>query len=244
MTNVTRSRAPKTAAKASPDSPSGDLAERRLSVTIENYLSLLYALERDNEPVVGVQLADLLGVTPPTVTNTLKRMARDGLIRMDKRGTHLTEAGWESARTVVRRHMLMEWMMVRMLPWSKLHQEAHNLEHAISAEAEAALFEELGRPQTCPHGNPLPGQEAAVASWIALAKIAPNEKVTIRRIHELAEQSPELMAFFEIKGIMPGAEALVTEVLPFNQTITLEMRDQVVILGFASARCVFVERPE
>ena len=118
----------------------------KISTTIENYLSLMYVLERDKEPVVGVRLAQLLNVTPPTVTNTLKRMVRDGLITMDKNGTRLTKAGKQSARTVVRRHMLTEWMMARILPWSKLHQEAHNLEHAISAEVENALFEELQHP--------------------------------------------------------------------------------------------------
>lgn len=215
---------------------------QKLSVTIEDYLSLIFVLERDNEPVVGVQLAELLGVTPPTVTNTLKRMARDGLVRMDERGTHLTESGWRSARTVMRRHMLMEWMMVHMLPWSKLHQEAHNLEHAISKEAEMALFEELGRPKTCPHGNPLPGQEEAVKAWIPLTEISTGENVVIRRIHELAEQNPELMGFLEGKGIIPGSQAIVTEVLPFNQTITLDVQKQSVTLGFASARYVFAER--
>lgn len=214
----------------------------KLSTTIEDYLSLIYVLERDNEPVVGVQLAELLGVTPPTVTNTLKRMTRDGLISMDERGTHLTDTGWESARTVMRRHMLMEWMMFHTLPWSKLHQEAHNLEHAISQEAEAALFEELGRPKTCPHGNPLPGEEEAVKDWLPLTKISSDEKIIIRRIHELAEQNPDLMAFLEGKGITPGVLAKVTEVLKFNETVTLEVQDQSVTLGFASAKYVFVER--
>ena len=128
----------------------------KLSSTIEDYLSLIYVLERDNEPIIGVHMAELLGVTPPTVTNTLKRMVRDDLITMDEKGTHLTKTGWESARTVVRRHMIMELMMVRRLPWSKLHGEAHNLEHAISKEAEEAIFEEMGHPKTCPHGNPIP----------------------------------------------------------------------------------------
>ncbi|HUI87236.1 MAG TPA: metal-dependent transcriptional regulator [Anaerolineales bacterium] len=213
----------------------------KLSTTIEDYLSLIFVFERDGEPVVGVQLAELLNVTPPTVTNTLKRMARDKLIIMDKRGTRLTKSGWESARTILRRHMLTEWMMVKRLPWSKLHQEAHNLEHAISAETEQALLKELGGPQTCPHGNPLPGCEQAVASWIPLTQVKPNEKVVIRRIHELAEHDSELMAFLESRAIMPDQEAVVTEVLPFNQTITLQVQRQAITLGFASARYVFVE---
>lgn len=216
----------------------------KLTPTVENYLSLLYVLERDDEPVVGARLAELIGVTPPTVTNTLKRIVRDGLITMDEGGTHLTETGWQSARTVMRRHMLTEWMMVGMLPWSKLHLEAHSLEHAISAEAEAALLEKLGHPQTCPHGNPLPGSEAAVAGWVPLTQVPPGETVTIRRVHELAEENPQVMAFLEEKRVMPGAQATVVEVLSFNQTITLRVEQQAGTLGFAVARYIFVEQLE
>ena len=213
----------------------------KLSPTIENYLSLMYILERDTKPILGVHLAELLSVTPPTVANTLKRMVRDGLISMDKNGNRLTKAGKRSARTVLRRHMLTEWMMARMLPWSKLHQEAHNLEHAISAEVETALFEELGHPQTCPHGNPLPGCEEVVSSWIPLTEVSSNKIVTIKRIDELAEYNFELLAFLESKGIMPGTEVTVGEVLPFNQTIALEIQGQLVTLGFAAAHHIFVE---
>lgn len=213
------------------------------SSTIENYLSLMYVLERDREPVLGVRLAELMKVTPPTVTNTLKRMVRDGLITMDKKGTRLTKAGKQSARTVVRRHMLTEWMMARMLPWSKLHEEAHNLEHAISSQVETALYEELGHPQTCPHGNPLPGCDGAVAGWVPLIEVPPNRVVIIRRVHELAEYNLELLAFLEKKGITPGAEVTILEVLPFNQTVTLDVKGQTVTLGFASARYLFVETP-
>ncbi|MBN2388388.1 MAG: metal-dependent transcriptional regulator [Anaerolineales bacterium] len=213
----------------------------KLSSTIQDYLSLIYVMERDQEPVVGSRLAELLGVTPPTVTNTLKRMTRDGLITMNKDGTHLTESGWSAARVVMRRHMLMEWMMVKTLPWSQLHNEAHQLEHAISPMTETALMEQLGRPQTCPHGNPLPGCEQAVATWIPLTKIPAGETITIRRIHELAEENIQLLGYLETKRIMPGTRATVTEILPFNQTITVEVEGQPIMLGNAAARFIYVE---
>jgi DtxR family transcriptional regulator, Mn-dependent transcriptional regulator len=211
------------------------------SQTIEDYLSLIYVLERDAEPIVGARLAELIGVSAPTVTNTLKRMARDGLITMSDHGTHLTEQGWQLARDVMRRHMLMEWMMLRVLPWSKLHGEAHSLEHAISPEAEAALYEELGRPKTCPHGNPLPGFEDAVATWVPLTHIVSGKTVVIRRIHELAEENPTLLSFLEEKGIMPRVEVNIGEILPFNQTITIQVKGQTVTLGFAVAKYIYAE---
>lgn len=213
----------------------------KLSSTIEDYLSLIYILERDKEPVVGAHLASLLSVTPPTVTNTLKRMLRDKLIRMDEDGTHLTETGWQAARIVMHRHMLMEWMMVRILPWSKLHSEAHHLEHAVSSMTEAALLEELNHPQTCPHGNPLPGCEQVVASWIRLTEIPTGDTITIRRIHELAEENAPLLAFLEEKNIVPGKQATVTEILPFNETLTLVIQNVDVTLGFTAARYIYAE---
>ncbi|HNT55939.1 MAG TPA: metal-dependent transcriptional regulator [Anaerolineaceae bacterium] len=214
-----------------------------LSSTIQDYLSLIYVMERDHEPVVGSRLAELLGVSPPTVTNTLKRMTRDGLITMTKDGTHLTDHGWDAARVVMRRHMLMEWMMHKTLPWSILHQEAHQLEHAISSMTEAALLEQFGHPQTCPHGNPLPGYEEAVAAWIPLTAMATGEVVTVRRIHELAEENAALLDYLERKHILPGTKVTVTEILPFNQTITITVEGQPVTLGNAAARYIFVEKP-
>jgi DtxR family Mn-dependent transcriptional regulator len=211
------------------------------SQTIEDYLSLIYVIERDNEPVVGARLAELLGVTPPTVTNTLKRMVRDDLITMEENGTHLTESGWENARLIMRKHMLMEWMMVRMLPWSKLHSEAHNLEHAISEDAENALDEELGHPRTCPHGNPLPGYEDTVAGWLPITQLAVGQKAILRRIHELAEQNTELLTFLEQKNLLIGMNLIVTEILPFNHTVSIEVDGKSVILGFPVAKYMYVE---
>lgn len=211
------------------------------SQTIEDYLSLIYVIERDGEPVVGARLAEILKVSPPTVTNTLKRMVRDGLITMQENGTHLTETGWDAARLIMRKHMLMEWMMQKMLPWSKLHSEAHNLEHAISEEAENALYEDLGHPKTCPHGNPLPGFEEAVASWVPLTQVSVGKEVTVRRIHELAEENLDLMEFLERKEIMIGKKITVTEILPFNHTLTVEIKNDSITLGFTVARYIFVE---
>ena len=83
------------------------MEQTKISQTIEDYLSLIYVLERDGEPVIGAYLAESLGVSAPTVTNTLKRMARDGLIYLESDGPHLTESGWAAACNVMRLHMLM-----------------------------------------------------------------------------------------------------------------------------------------
>jgi DtxR family Mn-dependent transcriptional regulator len=106
---------------------------------------------------------------------------------------------------------------------------------------ESALFEDLGHPQTCPHGNPLPGCEAVVSAWRCLTETSPQDRVIIKRIHELAEYNLELLAFLESRGLVPGAEVIIQEVLPFNQTISVEIQGQPITLGFASAQYVYVE---
>ncbi len=212
------------------------------SPTIENYLSLMFVLHRDGEPVVGARLAELLGVTPPTVTNTLKRMARDGLVTLDNpAGPRLTESGLEAARSVMRRHMLTEWLLSPMLGWSKTHSQAHSMEHAVSEELEAALKNDFENPPVCPHGNPLPGFEDVVENWMPLTAFEPGSKIIIRRVHELAEQNPDLLAFLEQKQVMPGKIATVKEDLPFNQTLTIEVEHTPVILGYVVARFIFAE---
>jgi len=214
---------------------------KRISPTIENYLGVLYILERDGEPIIGIQLAELFGVSPPTVTNTLKRMLRDNLLIEDENGLHLSEKGLEAACSVMRRHMLSEWMLSRMISWAQVHEEAHEIEHAISEKVEAALLEELNQPTFCPHGNPLPGYEHEAANWLPLTKIAIGERAIIRRIHELAEEQPGLLPFLEENGLLLGKEISVQSVLPFNQTITVSTGEHEVTLGYALAKYIFVE---
>jgi DtxR family transcriptional regulator, Mn-dependent transcriptional regulator len=217
-------------------------SETRISSTIEDYLGIIYVLERDGEPVTGVRLAQLLGVSAPTVTNTLKRMLRDDLITLDaEHRTHLTESGLQASQSVIRRHMLAEWMLSRMLSWSKVHKEAHEFEHAMSGEVEAALYTELNNPEVCPHGNPFPGHEEIASGWIALTDAPVGVPLVIRRIHEFAEDSDKVLAFLEENKIAPGREATILEVLPFNQTMNVCALGHVFALGFSVARYIYAE---
>ncbi len=218
------------------------MEQEKFSPTIEDYLGLFYILERDGEVVTGVRLAELLNVSSPTVTNTLKRMVRDGLVAMDdKKGPHLTPKGLETAQSVMRRHMLTEWLLARMLSWSKLHKEAHDMEHTISDELEAALLEELNHPEVCPHGNPLPGHENAVADWVCLPDLKKGQYIVIRRIHELAEENTKILTFLEENGVITGSRAVIKSNLPINETVTVTVGDKDIALGYALAKYVYAE---
>ncbi len=214
------------------------------SPTIEDYLWLIFTLERDGEDVIGARLADLLDVSAPTVTVTLKRMIRDGWVEMDaNKHIRLTSDGTEAAKTVLRRHMLVEWLLAEMLnvPWSKLHHEAHQLEHYISEEVEDRLIRQLGNRPVCPHGNPIPGNEDFVKQWPSLLDAPLNTPLILRRVHEHAESRLSLMNFLEEHNLLPGSRVMVLEKLPFNETITLEANGQTAVLGYRSARQVYAE---
>ena len=219
--------------------------ENRPTPTVEDYLAILYVMERDGDEIVAARLAESLEVSPPTVTVTLKRMERDGWVANDpQKGVYLTDAGCKAASSVIRRHMLTEWMLARMLkvPWSRVHAEADQLEHSISDEIEDQMRTTLDDPQVCPHGNPMPGYEHLAVDWLPLTEISRGEKAVIRCIHETAEENHELMQFLEINGMTPGVPVEVTEVLGFNQTVGLRVGKKNVTVGFPAARYIFVEK--
>lgn len=223
---------------------SDEVSRPALTATVENYLALLYVFERDGQPAIATRLAEQLRVSLPTASATVKRMARDGWVRV---GEHkmitLTPAGREKAGVVMRRHYLIELMLRRMLevPWSRLHAEAHAMEHVISDDTLARLQQKLDYPRTCPHGNPFPGEEDVVARWVKLAQLRPGDRAVIRRIHELAEASAELMVFLEKNGLMPGATITVRDVMPFNDTLVVEAGGEPIVLGLGVAQWVYAE---
>jgi DtxR family Mn-dependent transcriptional regulator len=220
------------------------MADERPTPTVEDYLGVIYTLERDSEPVIGARLAEWLEVSPPTVTATIKRMIRDGWVSMDRsKEIHLTPAGRKAAHSVLRRHMLAELLLARVLgvPWSQVHQEADAMEHTLSSETVERLAAKLDHPETCPHGNPLPGYEDLLAELLPLTQVRPGQQVVIRRVHESAEEQPELMAFLEQNGLLPGAEVTLLKIMPFNETMSLECAGETVVLGLAPAGLIFVE---
>lgn len=220
------------------------MTDERPSPTIEDYLGVIYTLERDGEPVIGARLAEWLEVSPPTVTATIKRMIRDGWVTMDSsKEIHLTPAGREAAQSVLRRHMLAELLLARMLdvPWSQVHQEADAMEHTLSPETVERLAAKLDHPEICPHGNPLPGHEERITGLFPLAEAQAGQRAIVRRVHESAEEQPDLMSYLERHDLLPGAEITILEVMPFNETLTLERLGKTVVLGLAPAALIYAE---
>jgi len=220
--------------------------DSRPTYKVEDYLMIMYVMERDYGEIIAARLAEMMNVTPATVTMTLKRMERDRwILGKSRKGVRLTETGREAAHSVIRRHMLTEWLLVKIfkMPLAETHDEAHNIEHAISPQLEERMREILGDPKLCPHGNPFPGQESLTKDWIPLTRISRGQVFTIRRIHEFAEDNQELLSFLSEHKVEPGMQASLVETLPFNQTLTVEIAGEKVTIGYSAAGHVFVELP-
>src|SRR2546421_2908605 len=192
--------------------------EEPLSATVEEYLEAAYNMSMEDEVVIGARLAEKFGVAPPTVTEMLKRLVRDGYITMDnKRQVTLTEAGIQAAEAVLRRHRLTERFLVDMLgmQWHQVHEEACRLEHFISGAVEARVIAALNNPTTCPHGNPIPGSVENARSYlkdqgaIRLSSVPLAEVVTIVCISEVVEDEEALILYMHEKGLTPETQLTV-----------------------------------
>src|SRR5258706_11123326 len=133
---------------------------REASPATEECLQAVCALADEGGQVIGARLAEFLRISPAAVSEMVHRLERDGLLKLDERKeVRLTARGLTTASRVVRRHRLAEPMLVDLFryEWWKRHEEAQRIQHAMSPQMEERLTRVLGDPQTCPHGNPMPG---------------------------------------------------------------------------------------
>jgi DtxR family transcriptional regulator, Mn-dependent transcriptional regulator len=195
------------------------------SEVIAHYLEAIYYIRAEGERVRSARLADWLSVSRPTVTVALRRMTRDGMVRLNAhKEIELTARGDQAAAAIVRRHRIMErWLTdVLGLDWVTADAEAERLEHAVSEVVEETLYRSLGRPKTCPHGNPIPGHSTMRASEVRLSALRPGETGTITRISEVAQrEAPPLLQYLHERGLHPGTRITIEEVDEVGRTMQL-----------------------
>ncbi|MES9543110.1 MULTISPECIES: metal-dependent transcriptional regulator [unclassified Actinomadura] len=190
--------------------------------TTEMYLRTVFELEEEGIIPLRARIAERLSQSGPTVSQTVARMERDGLLRVEgDRHLELTESGRGLATRVMRKHRLAECLLVNVigLPWEDVHIEACRWEHVMSEDVERRLVALLDNPTTCPHGNPIPGldelgghgddaDEAPLAVMTAVAS-PQGADVVIRRISEQVQSDSDLMLRLKQIGIQPGREVIL-----------------------------------
>jgi DtxR family transcriptional regulator, iron-dependent repressor len=198
---------------------------RGLIDTTEMYLRTIFELEEEGIPPLRARIAERLAQSGPTVSQTVARIARDGLLTVEgDRHLEFTDQGRALAMRVMRKHRLAECLLVGIigLPWEEVHVEACRWEHVISEKVERRLAELLGYPVRCPHGNVIPGlaelgvpPEAAARAKAAggdgavamTSAAAPGPRpVVVSRISEQIQSDTELMLRLKRGGIQPGRE--------------------------------------
>jgi len=200
---------------------------------MREYLEVIYYLSARREPVISARLAEWMRVTPPTVTDIVKRMEDQGYIARDGRGEiRLTAEGFALAEAMVKRHRVLERFLVDVMgiPWHMIHEEAVRLEHALSPTMEARIEALVAGATTCPHGNPIPGSGGGYTGDTRLDRAPVGGLFVLQRIVEEAEEDSDLMRYLQTNGLIPGARFEVTDSSP-SYGITLRRDGQTITLS-------------
>ena len=229
----------------------GDLID-----TTEMYLRTIYELEEEGIVPMRARIAERLRQSGPTVSQTVARMERDGLVRVGgDRQLDLTDEGRRLAVQVMRRHRLAECLLIDVIgmPWEDVHLEACRWEHVMSEAVETRVWTLLGQPMTSPYGNPIPGVEAlgfaagaddgSRDGFSSLNEVAGQEWLTctVRRIDEPIQSDVELMRRLIAVGAQPGGSVRVQRTAGGCLVSSDEVQ---VAIDVATAMHVHVEVPQ
>ena len=204
----------------------------------EEYCECIFELREDDVDVIQARIADRLRVSRPSVSEMIKRMTEEGLVRVSGTTITLTAKGQGLAERVVRRHRLAERFLTDMLglSWAHAHREAGKWEHVMSSEVEEAMNRVLGSPTTCPHGNPIPGSNYEAPEAVRLSDLAPGQAFTVSRIPEELEFADGMLDFLEMARLLPGCSGVVNAEAPDDGLVVDVDGRSVVVDGFATSR--------
>jgi DtxR family Mn-dependent transcriptional regulator len=213
----------------------------KTSVSQEDYLKAIWEMREENQLPISARLAEELDVTPPAVTAAVKRMARDGHVKVQRGGQILlTAKGRRFAQRLMLRHQLAEMLLTEVigLPWAKSHAEAERLEHAISPEVEALLLKRFAGRKTCPHGVPIRGGVAQLRKQggVLLSELHPGDSAIILSVYEKDEG---FLDFLQNLHLLPSNKVEVLK-RGYDETLTLRVSSQTIHLGKTATSRIWV----
>ena len=209
---------------------------------VEDYLEEIKRLEEDGDRITATVLARILDVSLPSASEMLKRLAGEGYLSREKGGTILlTPDGRRLAHTMLRRHRLVECLLVQKLgmPWHEVHGEAHRIEHAISARVEEAMAKALDYPDYCPHGHPICPVD--LRKLRRLSELGAGESGVVAQISEVKE---DVLPYLDQMGVRPGITLTVKDVAPLEGPMTIETEEGITPLGRELAMFIRVTSTE
>lgn len=218
------------------------MRREKTSVSREDYLKAVWEIVQEEQDPISARLAEELGVTPPAVTAALKRLTRDGLLRVGRDGRiALTRKGSSLADHLAMRHQLAEKLLTEVigLDWTRAHDEAEKLEHGISPEVEKLLLARFGAEGFCPHGVPLQGGLTKLRrkhGAVPLSDLPAGQAVEILCVYE---KDPEFLKFLSGLAIHPGAHAKIRK-REYDETMTLAVGNRTIHLGKPATSRIWV----
>jgi DtxR family Mn-dependent transcriptional regulator len=217
--------------------------EAELSQEAEEYVEIIYKLQKRNGLAKTKDLADNLHVVPGSITNTIEHLESHGLVIHEPyRGVKLTRAGERFALDILRRHRLAERLLTDILKadWSNVHEDACKLEHALTKNLTDLLEERLGYPKFCPHGNPIPNSlgEIDEGTSIALNEANLGEHYVVVKIVD--EENVD-MGTLSYKGIKPGAILHIEKQDQSSLIVNVNGKSQE--LNTEVTSCIFLKKP-
>lgn len=191
----------------------------------EEYLEIIYKLQKKSGVATTSDLARALKVTPGTVTNTIARLEKESfVIHEPYRGVRLTEKGRRIALRTIRKHRLSERLLTDLLnvEWERVHEAACKLEHSISDEIAKKIEKALGHPKTCPHGNPIPTECGGIIekSSEPLSEFNIGDKGVIAKI---TDERRELLEYLSSLEVRPDKIVEIVDKAPFGGPITVRI---------------------
>jgi DtxR family transcriptional regulator, Mn-dependent transcriptional regulator len=204
-----------------------------ITISKEDYLKAILEAESEGERVISATLAHWLSVSAPAVTMALRRLSKDGMVRVRPDGrVQLTPAGRTVARRTVYRHHLIERMLSEVfgMEWYKVHDEAERLEHAVSADFEAKLAGKLGSRGNCPHGNLAIPESPTDRRRRGLLPLADAQEGESYQVTSVYERDRKLLEFLEERGLRPGSSVRVLT-RNYDQTLALSTSSGKVFVG-------------
>lgn len=218
------------------------------SLTVENYLKTILQLciATNAEWVSTGQVAQAVQVSPGTVTSMLKTLAESGLANYKPySGVSLTKSGRNLALRMLRRHRLIELFLARTLDlsWDQVHEEAEHMEHAVSDILIDRIDEFLGRPETDPHGDPIPAADGLMrASAEGTAPLSECTPGTVVQVVRVVNQQPEFLRYLTENQLELNASARVEQNSAEAGIVSLRVGDRIVSLGLPAAEQLLVTR--
>jgi len=209
---------------------------------VEEYLAVVFRLREEGAPVTVAGLAQRLSLSHASVSLMVKRLVQDELLERQEGGLRLTAEGERRGGEVVRRHRLAERFLfdVLGLSWDDVHDEAGRWEHVLSPEVEERLDGVVGRPDSCPHGHPIPGRETAFPVELhALSSLEAGERAVVTQVRR---EETAFLRYLASLGLLPGARVLVEQVAPFGGPLLVRLGSARYALGRDVAAQILVRK--